>query len=479
MTKKIFLGMALVGLLAACTDDYKDWLTPSVVNQPETVSFGDGSVSTVGVIDFNTVTDEMVKVCSITAPTASDASFTPSYTITLGGEKTFDIGADGLMKASDLQDYVVSQFGRRPVERTIEATVSMWLSNGTTAVKTATSGIFHITAIPKAPQISQNYYIVGGPNDWGESAKNKMLKFNHSGMDVYEDPIFTVIFNASEGDTWFAIGDDEACDAITNDGDWSKLFGTTSGNGENGLSGSLSRRTSLSDDGSFKVDGTAKFIRIQINMSEMTYTITPLNFAEYIYEAGVNNNWGADAQPLYCPDGNGTYTGFFYAQDADWSDGKGAFKFTGAFNSWDEGNYGTGTINDDGLSGTLIDDGGSGNVLAEPGFYKADVNLADMTYQLTPITGIGLIGPAQAGGWDTDTDLTYNPETRAFEGTIELAADQYKFRANDGWDINWGGTLENLTQDGSNLAIEKAGKYFIQFFPLCETKSYAVVTPVE
>ena len=57
MTKKIFLGMALVGLLAACTDDYKDWLTPSVVNQPETVSFGDGSVSTVGVIDFNTITD--------------------------------------------------------------------------------------------------------------------------------------------------------------------------------------------------------------------------------------------------------------------------------------------------------------------------------------------------------------------------------------------------------------------------------------
>ena len=327
--------------------------------------------------------------------------------------------------------------------------------------------------------IADAYYLVGGPEDWAGSAASKSQKFSHSSASVADDPIFTYVLEGTGGDIWFAIGDDEACDAITNDGDWSKLFGTTSGNGENGLSGSLSRRTSLSDDGSFKVDGTAKFIRIQINMSEMTYTITPLNFAEYIYEAGVNNNWGADAQPLYCPDGNGTYTGFFYAQDADWSDGKGAFKFTGAFNSWDEGNYGTGTINDDGLSGTLIDDGGSGNVLAEPGFYKADVNLADMTYQLTPITGIGLIGPAQAGGWDTDTDLTYNPETRAFEGTIELAADQYKFRANDAWDINWGGTLENLTQDGSNLAIEKAGKYFIQFFPLCETKSYAVVTPVE
>ena len=154
----------------------------------------------------------------------------------------------------------------------------------------------------------------------------------------------------------------------------------------------------------------------------------------------------------------------------------GAFKFTGAFNSWDEGNYGTGAINDDGLSGTLIDDGGSGNVLATPGFYKAEVNLAEMTYQLTPITGIGLIGPAQAGGWDTDTDLTYNPETRAWEGTIELAADEFKFRANDGWDINWGESLDNLKQDGPNLKIETAGKYFIQFFPLCENKSYAIIT---
>ena len=208
----------------------------------------------------------------------------------------------------------------------------------------------------------------------------------------------------------------------------------------------------------------------------MTYTITPLNFQEYIYEAGVNNDWGAVAQPLYCADGNGTYVGFFYAQDADWSGGKGAFKFTGAFNDWGQGNYGTGTINADGLSGTLIDDGGSGNVLAEPGFYRAEVNLAEMTYKLTPISGIGLIGPAQAGGWSEDTDMTYNPETRAWEGTFELAADEFKFRANDGWDINWGGTADNLVQDGANLKITEAGTYFIQFYPLCQTKAYYTIS---
>ena len=319
--------------------------------------------------------------------------------------------------------------------------------------------------------IAENYYLIGGPGSW---SSDKSQKFSHSSADVFTDPVFTYVFegNGGTGDIWFAFGDDEAMDAV-GEGTWNKLFGTTGASTD--LSGSFDRRYNLDGDHSFCVDGKAKFYRFQINMSEMTYTITPLNFAEYLYEAGVNNDWGAIEQPLYCADGNGTYVGFFYAQDADWSGGKGAFKFTGAFNDWSQGNYGTGTINDDGLSGTLIDDGGSGNVLAEPGFYRAEVNLAEMTYKLTPISGIGIIGPAQAGGWSEDTDLTYNSETKAWEGTVELAADEFKFRANDGWDINWGGTADNLVQDGANLKIEEAGTYFIQFYPLCQTKAYYTI----
>ena len=322
--------------------------------------------------------------------------------------------------------------------------------------------------------IAEEYYLIGGPGEWSAESAMTML-FTHSDKDVFEDPVFTYTFEGGK-EMWFAFGDKDAIDAVA-EGTWNKLFGTTGASED--LTGSFDRRYNLDGDHSFHIDGSALMYRFTVNLTEMTYEIKELNFSEYIWEAGVNNNWGADAQPLYCANQDGIYAGFFYAQDADWSDGKGAFKFTGAFNSWDEGNYGTGTINDDGLSGTLIDDGGSGNVLATPGFYKAEVNLAELTYTLTPITGIGLIGPAQAGGWSEDTDLTYNPETRAFEGTLELAADEFKFRANDDWAINWGGTLDNLTQDGPNLKIETAGKYFIQFFPLCETKSNAVITAVE
>ena len=316
--------------------------------------------------------------------------------------------------------------------------------------------------------IADAYYLIGGPGEWSATSAMTM-QFSHSAKDVFEDPVFTYTFEGSGSDMWFAFGDKDAIDAIGNDNDWSKLFGTKGESTD--LSGSFDRRYNLDGDHSFCVDGQAKFYRVSINLAEMTYTITPLNFAEYIWEAGVNNNWGTDAQPLYCDDGNGTYKGFFYAQDADWSGGKGAFKFQKEFGSWDV-NYGYGSGDD--ASGTLTE--GGDNILVTPGFYYAEIDLAAMTYKLTSISGIGIIGPAQAGGWSEDTDLTYNAETRAWEGTVDLTADEFKFRANDDWAINWGGSEDNLTQDGANLKITEAGKYFIQFFPLCETKSYCKIT---
>jgi len=407
----------------------------------------------------------------------------PVFTITIdsgGDDCWFAIGDDAALNAIDGGDWT-QLLGTKGESEDLTGTMDFRYSLGgdhSFHVQNAkkiriTLDMMEYSYTIEPVNIAENYYLIGGPGEWNaESAMT--MQFSHSAKDVFEDPVFTYTFEGSGGDMWFAFGDKEAIDAVA-EGTWNRLFGTKGESTD--LSGSFDRRYNLGDDHSFCVDGKAKMYRFTINMADMTYTIAPLNFSEYIWEAGVNNNWGSDAQPLYCANQDGVYSGFFYAQDADWSDGMGAFKFTGAFNSWDEGNYGTGSINDDGLSGTLINDGGSGNVLATPGFYKATVSLADMTYTLLPIAGIGLIGPAQAGGWDTDTDLTYNPETRAFEGTIDLAADEFKFRANDAWDINWGGEEGNLTQDGPNLKIAAAGKYFIQFWPLCETKSYCIITP--
>lgn len=585
MTKKILLGMALVASLVACTDDYKDWADPQVVAQPETVSFGDGSITTVGVIDFNQITDERVKVCTINPPSASDPAYTPSYSITIG-DQVFDINADGTMLSSDLQDYVTNLYGKRPVERVVDATVSMWLGNGVTTVKTATSDVFHITVIPKAPHISQNYYLVGGPNDWKESAVNKMLKFNHSDLDVYEDPVFTVIMNVNpESDTWFAFGDDEACEAIAND-DWSKLFGTKGesedlsgsfdyrynlggdhsfhvgagyrlikvtlnmmdytykieplniadnyyligGPGEwnnskdqkfshsdksvfedpvftytfkstggemwfafgdeeaidavgdgvwnklfgttgesTDLSGTFDRRYNLGGDHSFCVDGSAAFYRFSVNMMTMTYEITPLNFEEFIYVPGNAQKYNTSAPGMpewgWTPElapalrsasFDGIYVGYAYMD--------GEFKFTKERNWNAEYNYDSFSSYGSMFTGQS---GTGGNInCTEPGYYRLVADVANGSLNATKVTW-GLVGPATPAGWDAGSYvvMNYNMADDCWEITTALNADEFKFTTNGTWDINMGGDINDLQENGPNLRISEAGTYTIKLYP--------------
>ena len=196
MTKKILSLIVFVASVAACTDDYKDWVSPQVVPQPETVSFGNGSVTAVGVIDLNNVTTEQVQVCSITAPTATDEAYkTASYMLTLGNED-FEIGADGMIAAADLQSYLEKVYTCNPIQRNIDATVSMWISNGISTVKTATSGIFQVKAIPQAPVIEKAYYLTGSINGWNNT--DTTYKLTNDGSDPYTNPVFTLRIPAPE-----------------------------------------------------------------------------------------------------------------------------------------------------------------------------------------------------------------------------------------------------------------------------------------
>ena len=154
MIKKILLGMTLLMSMVSCTEDYTDWGNPQSNPQEEAVSFGDGSVTPVDVIDLAKVETEKVKVASIVAPTSSNAAYTPNYKINFDGQ-SFDIDADGNMATAELTSYIVDKYGKRPTERDIDATLDAWVSNGATAVKMATSEKFQIKAIPEAPVIEE------------------------------------------------------------------------------------------------------------------------------------------------------------------------------------------------------------------------------------------------------------------------------------------------------------------------------------
>ena len=82
------------------------------------------------------------------------------------------------------------------------------------------------------------------------------------------------------------------------------------------------------------------------------------------------------------------------------------------------------------------------------------------------------------GGWNTDTPLVYNATDATWSVTTNLGAGKFKFRANGDWNINLGGDVSNLTQDGSDIAVEEAGNYTITVYMARSTSDniYCVLT---
>ena len=438
MIKKILSLIAFVASVAACTDDYKDWLSPQVVPQPETVSFGNGSVSTVGVIDFNSVTADKVKVCNITAPTSTDAGYKlTSYVITLGGDATYDITADGVMMAEDLHSYVAKTFGRRPVERAVEATVSTWLTNGSTTVKII-SDVFHITAIPQAPNIEAAYYLTGSINGWDNT--DTTYKLTNDGSDPYENPTFKVRIPAAEdgGNIEFKMTPESGLG-----GDWSGCLAAAEEEG----------KFNYNNEGNnliITANPDALFYDLTFNMLDQTWTYAPVGFNEFIYEIGNESGW-SEPHPLY-GNGLGQYEAII------WLDGE--FKFKPNKDNWD-GDWEK--ASGDATGGTLTTDGGPNIDGVAAGFYLVQVDLKEMTYTITAVNSISIIGSVR-GSWDTDIDMTYNENFKCWEARETLNAGEYKFRMNHDWAINWGGTLDNLEHNGANLQLAADGAYIIRFF---------------
>ncbi len=154
----------------------------------------------------------------------------------------------------------------------------------------------------------------------------------------------------------------------------------------------------------------------------------------------------ANSAQLASVNSDGNYEGYI------WVEAGKEFKFTDG-PSWDV-NYG-----DDGFDGTL-EPNGANLVAAETGYYKLNVNLNDFTYTMVK-TDWGVIGSATEGVWDYDQNMTYDPATGLWNAMLDLTAGEVKFRANDGWDINYGdsGLDGILDAGGDNIAIPEAGTY--------------------
>ena len=443
--------------MVSCTEDYTDWGNPQSNSQEEAVSFGDGSVTPVDVIDLAEVETEKVKVASIVAPTSSNAAYTPNYKINFDGQ-SFDIDAEGNMAKADLVNYITNKYGKRPKERDIDATLDAWQSNGSTAVKMVTSETFQVKAIPEAPFIDNGYYLVGDmftTDDVNGWTKGVAKAFNHSEKDVYDDPVFTVSFETTKADQYWKIIPKKNIDA---DDLWAPGVVGPKVDGDDSMTGALTNGEAKAG----KIAKAGKY-KLTINMMDYSYTIEEVNYDPFIYFIGSTDGWKSNDQKLaLVDDAKGVYTGYVYL--ADPNNAGFEFKFQRAPGNWDTA-IGAGTFVSFAGAAIGVDNGNLG-VNAGEGVYYMDVNLSEGTITATKVETMGMIGGFN--NWDGDAVMTWNAEEYCFEATnAGVTADGWKFRVNGGWDINLGGSLNNLTAGGDNLSV--AGNT-VKLYPTRKTK---------
>ncbi len=437
--------MTLLMSMVSCTEDFTDWAHPQTNPEEKAVAFGDGSVTPVDyVIKLADVKTETVKVASIKAPTSSNAAYTPTYKINFDGQ-SFDIDAEGNMATADLANYIVEKWGKRPTERDIDATLDAWVSNGSTAVKMATSATFQVKAVPVAPVIENGYYLVGdmfnaeGVDGWNTVSDKQAFK--HSDKDVYEDPIFTISFETTKADQYWKIIPKKNADAGTI---WAAGVVGPKVDGDDSMTGALTN----GDAKAGKIAKAGKY-KLTINMMDYSYTLEEVNYDPFIYFIGSTDGWKSNDQKLaLVDDAKGVYTGYVYLADPN---GAGfEFKFQRAQGNWDTA-IGAGTFVSFGGAAIGVDNGNIG-VNAGEGVYYMDVNLSEGTIKATKVETMGIIG--KFNDWASDAVMTWNAEEYCFEATnVGVTADGWKFRINGGWDINLGGSINDLTAGGSDLKV--------------------------
>jgi len=341
--------------------------------------------------------------------------------------------------SSDLSEAVKKLFNTKaPVEHPVYFRNYFYILDGTSASMIPTPAVFgpfNITPYSNV-QIEPAYYLIGDVNGWNFANLND-YKFSRSGLDVYDDPMFSITTLMPAG--YFKIVPQSSKDADS----WDGVLGNPV-DGNTDLEGIL-----IADAGAMRIM-ESQMVKITLNMMESTYKIDLLgNALQQLYIPGGHQGWNPATAPIvYSSNLNWKFDGYVYMEAGN------EFKFTPEPN-WDN-DYG------DGGNGTLVAKGGNLSV-SETGFYRLTVDLSSEPYTYTiTSTNWGLIGDATAGGWDTSTAMSLNPATGEWTVTTTLSGGKaFKFRANDGWDINLGGNVNNLTYGGDNIPVDSDGTYLI------------------
>ena len=440
--KKTFLySLAVLASvsLASCNGDYEDWAQPQ--NNPQEASAAKyGITFTAGPEAECTMPDDdgVIKLVTVNSTDANVADYTLKD-LKVNGEAINGeiVGNNIRVDANELEKILCNQNNSRAsVARDInvESKVSVNLASGDAVViNTVGTTTAKLTPTP-TPAIDPNgYYMLGeiNGNGWDNTNPEWMTKVS--------DGVYQLKVTTEKDKNWFKFY--EGSKFVS--GDWDAINSGALGCKDNGCEDASGYIYYTGDKWgelqTLVIPGVGTWI-VTLDMNNLTYTVgKPI-----LYMAGDANGW-KQIDVLNSDDG-AHFTGYMYLN-------QNGFKFSTQPN-WDGTNYGA--------DFDTAPDAGNIVITEEAGFYQVDVDLSAKTYTLTPFT-IGIIGNATPTGWDSDTNMTYNPEEHCWElKNVTLSDGEMKFRHTNDWSLSWGGELDNLTtQNGPNIAVA-AGTYDIK-----------------
>ena len=304
MKKILFLGGLMLSAMTfvSCDDDFADWASPQSNPQEEAITLPGYQASAVAAIDLAAVTGDSVQVLSLSSVTLPEGAVVENTRIEVlpaDGSSTeattINVDGQGRIAVAELQSAIETYYGKRPTARDLSTQVYSNIVTGGQAFL-VDAGQITVTATPVAPYIASAYYLVGDVTGGWDAAH--VVSFAHSGADVYEDPVFTVTFNAAAGNCWKIIpqGNIDSGDLWHSGTDG--VVGVAQ-DGDTSLSGTLVTQSSSGGEagaGRIENDG---FYRMTINMLDYTYTIEAV--AGTYYLVGALQGWSDSDRscPMY------------------------------------------------------------------------------------------------------------------------------------------------------------------------------------
>lgn len=429
--------------LASCDDSFNDWAdlktNEGVTNGAYGLNFAASGVD----VDMNAETiPDSVDIVSVTkTDDAMQSVILKSVSLNGSDVTKYCVIKDATARMSTKQlDSLATvslksqKYEKRALD--IDATASGVLQDGT-AVQVAGKVTQNETPVVTPEADPSGYFMLGNleGTDWNPT-KPLMMTETAEGSKVYKATVKTT------GDTnWFKFYGASSLkgDATT----WDDINPAAYGCAKNGDDATFNYVTWGDAVQTAVIAGAGTWI-VTFDANTWTYSVA----APVLYLAGDANGWN-QTEPLSSVDGT-HFTGFGYLNN-------NGFKFS-TQKDWDGTNYGEGLSTSGG--NISLPEGYS------EGFYKIELNLDEKKMVLTAITTIGLVGDATPGGWEASTPMTYSKEDNAWViKDVALKDGELKFRANDGWDISWGGTTDKLTtQNGANIKVTE-GTYDIKLYP--------------